>query len=725
MPAQGKPPRLRWSGRRFRILGPGLALAALAIRLAAAEPVFAPVPAGAPALVGDGIALFVPAPLDAGHLPPSLCLARAPRLAGPLPAAWSEVPQFSSDGTHFRAVVAAGPGVDLYGSGEVTGPLRRNGRTITLWNTDNYDYATDGGRRLYQSHPWVLAVRADGTAFGVLFDTTWKATLSCADGIALTSEGPAFPVLVIDRATPAAVLAGLAELTGPMALPPRWALGYHQCKWSYAPAARVREIADGFRSRRIPCDVIWLDIDYMDGFRNFTFDPRGFADPAGLNAYLHDRGFKSVWMIDPGVKVDSGYTVFASGTAQDLWVRTAAGGEFRGNVWPGPCVFPDFTMPAARAWWAALYGDFLATGIDGVWNDMNEPAVFDAPDKTMPEDAWHRGGDGLPPGPHRQYHNVYGLLEVRATHEGLLAARPDRRPFVLTRAGFLGSQRYAATWTGDNASTETDLRLAVPMSLNLGLSGQPFNGPDLGGFAGNAAPELWARWVGFGAFFPFCRGHGGKDTNAKEPWAFGPEVERTARMALERRYRLLPCLYTLFREAAQTGLPVMRPVFLADPADPALRAEDQAFLLGADLLVVPRWAADPRLPRGVWREVSLVPGDRADANQASLLLRAGSIVPLGRVVQSTAEDSLDPLTLLVCPDERGTAEGRLYEDAGDGFAYRDGDYLLTTYRAATQDGRIVVTVAATEGRRPRPARHVVIEVVDAQGQRPAGTAAGL
>ncbi len=709
-----------------RIAGAGLALIALCSRLVAAEPVFAPVATAAQGLAGNGIALFVPAPLNAGHLPPSLCLVSAPQVTAPLPAGWTEVPQFSSDGSgRFRATVAVGPGVDLYGSGEVVGPLRRNGQTITLWNTDNYTYLKDEGRRLYQSHPWILGVRADGTAFGVLFDTIWKASLSCAGGITLTCEGPPFPVVVIDRASPAAVLAGLAELTGTMALPPRWALGYQQCRWSYAPAARVREIADGFRSRRIPCDVVWMDIDYMDGFRIFTFDPKGFADPGGLNAYLHARGFKSAWMIDPGVKVDPGYAVYQAGGAQGVWVQTAAGGDFQGGVWPGPCVFPDFTRPATRTWWAALYGDFLATGVDGVWNDMNEPAVFDGPDKTMPEDNWHRGGDDLPPGPHRQYHNVYGMLMARATREGLLAARPDRRPFVLTRASFLGGQRYAATWTGDNASTDANLRLSVPMTLNLGLSGQPFNGPDLGGFGGNATPELWSRWIGFGAFFPFCRGHAAKGTNDKEPWAFGAPVERTARMALERRYRLLPHLYSLFREAARTGLPVMRPVFLADPADGALRGEEQAFLLGADLLVVPRWAANPRLPRGVWREVTLVPGDLGDADQASLRLRAGSILPLGRVVQSTAEESLDPLTLLVCPDDRGAAEGRLYEDAGDGFGYRDGDYLLTTYRASTQNGRVVVAIAAQEGRRARPARQIVIEVVDGQGQRQVGTANGL
>jgi alpha-glucosidase len=267
-------------------------------------------------------------------------------------------------------------------------------------------------------------------------------------------------------------------------------------------------------------------------------------------------------------------------------VTTAEGREFHGKVWPGLCAFPDFTVPTVRTWWSGLYRDFLAKGVDGVWNDMNEPSVFDGPDGTMPETNQHRGGAGLAPGPHRQYHNVFGMLMVRATREGVLAARPDQRPFVLTRSNFLGGQRYAATWTGDNTASDEHMKLSIPMSLTLGLSGQPFNGPDLGGYGKNATAEVWARWAAMGVFFPFCRGHSEKGVNNKEPWAFGPEVERTARIALERRYRLLPYLYTCFHTAAQTGLPIMRPLFFADPADPALRREEHAFLLGSDLLAL-------------------------------------------------------------------------------------------------------------------------------------------
>jgi alpha-glucosidase len=666
--------------------------------------------------MGEGIALFLPADLSLERMPASLCLLERPAPDGALPADWKITPEFSFSETRTRVTIPTPAGTSFYGTGEVTGPLLRNGRDITLWNTDNYRYRDDDGRRLYQSHPWVLAVRPDGSAFGVIADSTWRAELALGNSIQFTSDGPSFPVIVIDRASPQGVLRELARLTGRMPLPPRWALGYQQCRWSYNPDSRVREIADGFRARKIPCDVIWMDIDYMDGFRVFTFSPKEFPDPKGLNAYLHERGFHTVWMIDPGVKADPGYRVFESGAATDVWVRDAFGGTFHGDVWPGDCVFPDFTRPETRAWWADLYKDFMATGVDGVWNDMNEPAVFNVPSKTMPLHNWHRGGGELPPGPHARYHNVFGLLMVLATRQGIAEANPDKRPFVLTRSNFLGGQRYAATWTGDNASTWEHLKMAIPMTLNLGLSGQPFNGPDLGGFAGEATPELWGQWVAMGAFFPFSRGHSEKGAPAKEPWAFGPEVENAARTALERRYRLLPYYYTLFRESSVNGQPVMRPLFFADPKDPALRAEDRAFLIGDDVLVVPKWAEQPHLPRGIWRSVSLV-GENSgtDKFQADLKLRGGAIVPLGKVIQNTGEESLDPLTLLVCLDDHGLASGQLYEDAGDGYGYQKGEYLLTTYEAVRQGHEVTVRVAKIEGNNPRPVRHVVVQVVTDSG----------
>jgi len=686
---------------------------------------------GATNPAGAGVALFLPANLPASRMPASLCLVARPKITAPLPAGWRPglVPHFSFSAGRSRVTIPIGAGTSLYGTGEAVGPLLRNGQSNVLWNTDTPGYQVDDGARLYQSHPWVLAVRADGSAFGVIADTTWRAEIHLDGKIEITADGPSFPVIIIDRENPRAVLRDLAALTGAMPLPPRWALGFQQCRWTYSPDSRVREIASQFRARKIPCDAIWMDIDYMDGFRNFTFSPKNFPDPAALNAWLHKRGFKSVWMIDAGVKAgDPRYNVLASGNEKDVWTQDAFGAPYIGKVWPGPCVFPDFTRPETRAWWAALYRDFMAQGVDGVWNDMNEPSVFEVPGGAMPPHNLHRGGaaDGdlpaLEPNTHARYHNVYGMLEARATRDGILAANPGKRPFVLTRANYLGGQRYAATWTGDNKSTWEHLRVSVPMTLNLGLSGQPFNGPDLGGFGETATAELWGNWVGMGAFFPFARAHASKGTPPKEPWAFGAEVETAARTALERRYRLLPYYYTLFRESALDGMPVMRPVFFADTRDPALRAEEQAFLVGDDLLVVPKWAENPALPKGDWRLLSLVGENSAqDKYQADLRIRPGAIIPLGRVVQNTTEESLAPLTLLVSLDAQGSATGQLYEDAGDGFAYRDGDYLLTTYRATLDaaSGEVTIAVSATEGHRARPARKLVVQLITAAGTRAA------
>jgi alpha-glucosidase len=689
-------------------------------------PSFTPVPIAASAQLAEGAAIFLPAGLSPDRLPPSLCLLSSPQLKAPLPPTWALTPAFSKNDAHTRATLPIPPGASLYGTGEVTGPLLRNHTFINLWNTDSFAYKTTA-TQLYQSHPWVLGVRSDGTAFGFLADSTWRATLTLEHTIEFTSDGPPFPLILIDRPSPKLVLQTLASLIGTTPLPPRWALGYQQSRWSYLSQQRVQQIADEFRNRHIPCDAIWMDIDYMDGYRSFTFNPKTFPDPKALNDFLHRHNFHSVWMIDPGVKAEPGYRVYDSGTACNAWVKTAAGAVYHGAVWPGDCVFPDFTAPDVRAWWASLYTDFLATGIDGVWNDMNEPAVQNSPTKTMPIDNHHRGGGGggwmggeeLPPGPHLQYHNVYGMLQVRATREALQALRPDTRPFVLTRANFLGGQRFAATWTGDNVSSVEHMKMSIPMVLNLGLSGQAFSGPDLGGFAENATPELWAQWVAVGAFYPFARAHAATGTNDKEPWAFGPETESAARLALNRRYRLLPYLYTQFYHASQTGIPIMQPVFFADPQDLALRAEQQAFLFGPDLLVIPKWAVAPHLPKGAWRSVSFMGENAAtDPYQADVRIRPGAIVPLGKPVESTMQESLDPLTLLISFDSAGQAQGTLYEDADDGYGYQKGDYLLTTYHAQRSPTGIDLTIAKSEGHRASPKRQIQLQLVTDQGPQP-------
>ncbi|UCH29878.1 MAG: DUF5110 domain-containing protein [Myxococcales bacterium] len=676
-----------------------------------------------PGLLADGVARFIPPDVDSAALPRSFALAAPAAVRGPIPDAWRVAPLFERSGDTYRAAIPIDPGTSLYGTGEVAGPLVRNGFVTEAWATQPFRLEGDGtpvpnyderSRSLYQAHPWVLAVRADGSAFGALADTTYRLEIDLRDGIRLSSAEP-FPVIVMEGNSPQSVIARLAQLTGCIELPPRWTLGYHQCRFSYYPDARVRELACEFREREMPCDAIWIDIHYMDAYKVFTFDPEGFPDPTATNDYLHDLGFRSVWILDPAVKAEAGYTAYEDGVAEGHFLVDAEGREHHEWTWPGDAAFPDFTRPETRAWWGRRTRAFLDHGMDGVWVDLNEPSPILPHGAELPGDLRHGGGGDIAPGTHAQYHNDYGLLMSKATHEAMSRKRPDRRPFVLTRSTYLGGQRYAATWTGDNVSDWTHLYWSVPMVLNLGLSGQPYSGPDIGGFAGTPSPELFARWIGVGAFLPFCRTHNSLKGD-QEPWSFGPAVEEISKTALARRYRLLPYLYTLFREAATTGLPVARPLFFADPSDPALRNEDQAFLLGGDVLVQPALLEHeqhdfPTLP-GDWRAFTLAGEDPAtDPAHPVLRLRPGAILPIGPGGQTTDQAFEGPLTLIVALDEEGKAEGRLYEDAGDGFGYREGDYLLTTYEATLQDGDVVVRVAHQEGQRKPVYREVHVEVL--------------
>ena len=674
----------------------GLAVAAIAM-------------AQATFLSNDSIAVFIPANYDASCHQPSPIFVQELVPTAALPANWQLKPVFSQREGKQVATIHIGDGVDLYGTGEVTGPLKRNGRKISLWNIDTPVYGVDGGSHLYQSHPWVMGLRSDGSAFGIIADNTWRQTISTGQDVVFESEGPAFRVVIIERQNVQQLMQALADLTGHMELPPLWSLGYHQCRHTYYPDGRVMEVADLLRKHQIPSDVIWMDIDYMDGYRIFTFDPAGFSNPRRLNDYLHQKHFKSVYMIDPGVKVEKGYFVDDQGTAGDYWVKTADGKLFEGNVWPGACHFPDFTRPEVRSWWSTLYKDFMATGIDGVWNDMNEPAIFGQPEQTMPRDNRHGGGDGVTAGPHLRFHNVYGMNMVRASRQGLLLANPQKRPFILSRSNFLGGQRYAATWTGDNLSHPDHMKLSVPMSLTLGLSGQPFNGPDIGGFCENSNGELVAQWTALGVYFPFVRNHNTKGTVAQEPWAFTPEVLDVCRTAINRRYRLMPYIYTLFREASLTGMPVMRPLFMADTKDLSLRSEDRAFLLGGDLMIRPQWAAQTAMPQQEWQPLQLE--ETADSYQCELRQRPGSVIPLANLAQSTAELNTDSLTLLVCTDTEGKAAGQLYEDEGDGFGYREGHYRQTTIEATLRKKQLSVTLRQVAGDMPAVKRWLRIGFV--------------
>ena len=646
----------------------------------------------------SNVKIYYPPGYDKSSHTPSFAILNEPLEIDKVSDTSSLKVSFSEFSDRQIAQVSFGSNVDLYGTGEVMGDLIRNGKTVKLWNTDNYGYGKDNGQRLYQSHPWVLGVGENGKSFGVIADNTWKMEISLGERITFSSEGPAFRVIVIEKDSPQEVIKELGKLTGTIELPPLWSLGFHQCRYSYYPDERVKSLADTMRLKNIPCDVIWMDIDYMQDFKIFTFDSTHFPNPKETNDYLHQKDFKSVWMIDPGVKAEKGFFVYDSGEKINAWVMTRNDSVFLGKVWPGDCVFPDFTQSKVSKWWGGLYENFMAKGVDGVWNDMNEPAVFETVDWTMPDSNKHVGDENIKNDIHLRYHNVYGMMMVESSRKGIIKSNPEKRPFVLTRSNFLGGHRYAATWTGDNNSSMKHLKQSIPMSLNLSLSGQPFNGPDIGGFAGNATPELYAHWIAVGAFYPFSRAHSTKGSINQEPWSFGEEVETVSREALQRRYRLLPYLYTLFWESANTGMPVMRPVFFNNPAEKYLRTEQENFLLGSDLLIVPKWSENSQIPKGNWRNVS-INGEKSQNHKyhPDVLIRPGAIVPLCNPIVSTNSFSLDTITLLVSLDTNLYAKGVLYSDFGEGYGYQNGEFSLLEFYAETQNGITTLNTKTLDG----------------------------
>jgi alpha-glucosidase len=417
-----------------------------------------------------------------------------------------------------------------------------------------------------------------------------------------------------------------------------------------------------------------------------------------------------VVITDPHVQAKAGTEPFESGLRGDHFVldpsgagRGASPRPFIGKAWPGDCAFPEFTLARTRAWWGELYRPYVAAGVAGFWDDMNEPALFDVR-KSMPEEVRHRleGGGSAD---HVAIHDVYGLLQARATQEGVLALRPEARPFVLTRAGAAGSQRWAATWTGDNRADREGLALSIPTLLGLGTSGWAFAGADVGGFEGCPDPRLLTEWMELGALQPFFRHHSSKTACRREPWLDGPEELFRRRAAVARRQRLLPFLYTLFEESSRTGLPVMRPLWLEHPEDPSPWENDRAFLLGRDLLVAPRLVErdlpySVALPAGEWFDVAS--GERAEGGRIEVsapagdslrvYARAGAIVPEGPAALRASDPPEGELTLEVWPGP--DCRGELYLDAGEGFGYRRGELRRVSYTCAPSPDGISVTATS-------------------------------
>lgn len=591
-----------------------------------------------------------------------------------------------------------------YGFGEKAFiEMSRNGKYIVNWNTDTFAYSI-GTDPIYQTIPFFYALN-DGKAYGLYFNNTFRSYFDMGktspDRYSFGANGGELDYFVFTggrERSPKKVLEAYANLTGKTPLPPLWALGNQQSRWSYFPEKRVREIADGFRKNKIPADVIYLDVDYMDEYRVFTWDKKRFPDPAKMIGDLRKDGFRTVLIIDPGIKVDPNYYAYMDGRQKDIFVKNRNGTELNRDVWPKASAFPDFTDARAREWFGSMYRQNLDEGVAGFWNDMNEPGtftteksakpeIFHHPDKTFPYDTPH-AGDGLPD-THRRYHNVYGMQMARATFEGVKKLAPERRPFVLTRAGFAGIQRYAAVWTGDNYSGWEHLALSIPMLANMSVSGIPFVGSDVGGFAEMPSGELYSRWLQAAALTPFLRSHSVGWVSNKEPWEFGDEFTKINRASVELRYKFLPYIYSLFREHERNGSPVMRPLWYEFPNDKQTYLVNDQYMLGGDILVAPVVKDGMRtrgiyLPLGAewidwWTGTKLESGKthylQTPLDRLPIFVRVGSVVPTQNVIQHTGEMANSPVTLNIAA---GILEGRtetatLFQDAGDGYGYQRGD----------------------------------------------------
>lgn len=617
----------------------------------------------------------------------------------------AEAPSWTPEAARIKAVWTLAEGDQFYGLGEKSGPMRKNGQSLKFWNSDTYRYtaATDP---IYLSIPWLLNLRPQ-YSWGLLFDNTYQSYFNLGEADPsrwyFGALGGEMDYTFIAGPDGYKVLEDYTVLTGRMRLPPKWALGYQQSRYSYESQDEVMDLARTFRAKRLPADTIYLDIGFMEGFKSFTHDGYMFPDPKAMTAELGTLGFKTITIIDPHIKVAPGeYHVYDSGIAGDHFVKADNGVPVRGVVWPGLSVFPDYTRPETREWWGNLYQTVLDWGITAVWNDMNEPSVFNTRHKTLPWEGRHYdfGRNSL----HARTHNVYGSEMIRATLEGLDRLKPNTRHFVLSRSGFAGLQRYAAVWTGDNTSNWEQLRMNIPMVINMGLSGLSFVGADVGGYSDSPDGELLVRWMQLGALIPLYRNHTEKNTDPQEPWAHGPVFEAANRKALELRYKLLPYLYDLSWEAHRTGRPHVRPLMLEFPNDPQAARDDQ-FLLGRNLLVAPVME-----PGAVTRQVYLPAGTswfdwytkrehrggqtvtvEAPLDRIPLFVRAGGIVPVQEIEQFVGQRRTRIKEFLIFP----AANGRYvsYYDDETTMAYTRGEFLATRLEYTSQARTMTLTLS--------------------------------
>ncbi|MDM0453174.1 TIM-barrel domain-containing protein [Clostridium perfringens] len=572
-----------------------------------------------------------------------------------------------------------------YGLGEKGGDLNKKGSYTENFNTDDPE-TDDDSVTYYKTIPFYVALKEEAT-YGIFFDNSFRSYFDMGkemgDRIFFGAIGGQIQYYFIPGENIKEVVKNYTALTGRMEMPPLWSLGYQQCRFSYFSQEEVRELVKTFEEKDIPLDVVYLDIDYMDGFRVMTFKTPNFDDAAGLISDLKEKGIRTITIIDPGVKVDEEYLVFKRGKEGNHFTKKLDGEMFIGAVWPGDSAFPDFSNKYCREWWKSELKKFISEhGMDGIWNDMNEPCVFNNDHKTMLESCLHNSDNGVIE--HKEFHNRYGFEMSRCSKEAQEELHPNERGFSMTRATYAGGQRYSSVWTGDNMSLWSQMRMSISMNANLGISGFSFVGNDVSGFGLDSSEELFIRWMEMGPFIPIFRNHSNMYTRRQEPWAFGPRAEKIAKKSIELRYELLPYIYDLYYISHKEGLPIFRPMIMEYEKDMNLLNIREQFMLGENMLVAPVLYEGERsktiyLPKGSWFNyftMEKLQGGKwyklpCELDEILVFVKEGSIIPTYNKKFRNVKERPNNILLKVFGEN---AKGFHYNDDGHTMEYLDGKY---------------------------------------------------
>jgi alpha-glucosidase len=597
-----------------------------------------------------------------------------------------------------------------YGLGEKYGFLYKKGREYMMWNTDqtNQNPTKDP---LYKSIPFLINHNSNSInkTYGLFLDKTCASWFDLKDknSFKLKTNDFEFDLFFINGLNIKDIIKNYTYLTGKINLPPIWSLGYQQCRWSYFPESKVKNIAKTFRELKIPCDVIYLDIDYMDDYRVFSWNLNRFPNPQKLINNLNNDGFKTIVIIDPGVKKDPDYEIYKEGIENDYFCKYIDKNIFHGKVWPGKCAFPDFTKKSTQSWWAKKHKDLFKLGISGIWNDMNEPSNFKPFDNsgsrisyTVPNDVILENNKNART--FSKYHNIYANCMCESTLIAFENYNKNKRPFILSRAAYAGIQRYSALWTGDNSSWWEHLETSIPMCLNIGMSGVPFVGSDVGGFHENADAELFIRWIQLGVFIPLFRGHSEFNSNDHEPWSFGENALKIIKKYIELRYKLIPYLYNEFYNTSKSGLPIMKPLILEYPFDNNVINLNDEFLFGENILVCP--VTKPSIekksvyiPEGIWYNFwtgKKLTGKsyviiNSPIDTIPIFIKESTLLPLAPVMNYTQEKIIETLKIKVYP---GNGKYEFYEDDGITNDYKLNKFNLISFETNNNNNYLFLKI---------------------------------